>query len=169
MKYLFILALAFLNCMSGVAQEVPSKEENIPFLVTFGSNADKSYGDDDYVQTFFFVIPENYNEPFYIKVFDPDVGGLNDEMVGEFNTKTKFTVYGGKGCISNSKACGTNPTSGYDSGALLVPSDLPFLKRTSSICASMMMPAFSRWRAACCGWVSRHWPDRSRTIRWNRS
>lgn len=119
MKYLFILALAFLNCLSVVAQEVPSKEENIPFLVTFGSNADKSYGDDDYVQTFFFVIPENYNEPFYIKVFDPDVGGLNDEMVGEFNTKTKFTVYGGKGCISNSKACGTNPTSGYDSGALL--------------------------------------------------
>ena len=30
------------------AQPVPSKEENIPFLVTFGKEADKSWGDDDF-------------------------------------------------------------------------------------------------------------------------
>ncbi|MFH2142049.1 MAG: hypothetical protein ABIJ97_06490, partial [Bacteroidota bacterium] len=52
-------------------QPIPAKEENIPFLVTFGGQSDKSWGDDDFCQTIFFVIPENYKNPFYIRVFDP--------------------------------------------------------------------------------------------------
>ncbi len=105
--------------MTGYPQEVPSKEENIPYLVTFSKQADKSYGDDDFNQTFFFVLPENYNKAFYIKVFDPDVGGKHDEKVGEFNSKTKFSVYGGKGCISDKDARQTNPSGNYRSGTLL--------------------------------------------------
>ena len=50
-----------------------------------------------FIQIFFFSIPKDYTKPFYIRVFDPDCGGENDEIQGEFNTKTKFSVYGGKG------------------------------------------------------------------------
>ena len=50
-----------------------------------------------FITIFFFSIPKDYTKPFYIRVFDPDCGGENDEIQGEFNTKTKFSVYGGKG------------------------------------------------------------------------
>lgn len=83
------------------AQPVPAEEENIPFLVTFGNEAKTSYGDNDFKQTFYFSIPKDFKKPFYIRVFDPDVGNKHDEIIGRSNTKTKFTVYGGKGCISN--------------------------------------------------------------------
>ena len=40
------------------SQPVPAKNENIPFLVTFGKNAPKSWGDDDHNQIIFFSVPE---------------------------------------------------------------------------------------------------------------
>jgi len=91
----FLLGLIF-PCKTH-AQAVPGKDENIPFLVTFGKEGKTSWGDDDFNQIFFFSIPKDYNQQFYIRVFDPDCGGENDEIQGEFNTKTLFSVYGGKG------------------------------------------------------------------------
>lgn len=38
-----------------IAQPVPAEVENIPFLMTFGPKADKSWGDDLYPQIFFFL------------------------------------------------------------------------------------------------------------------
>lgn len=116
--FLFILFFGLLS-IYGSAQPVPAKEENIPFLVTFGAKADKSWGDDDFCQIFFFVIPKNYKQPFFIRIFDPDVGGKYDEGKGAFNTKTKFSVYGGKGCITNKDAIGIDPVGNYRSGNLL--------------------------------------------------
>ena len=88
-----ILILAFftwiadyLSRLSG--QPVPGKDENIPFLVTFGKEGKTSWGDDDFNQIFFFTIPKDFKQQFYIRVFDPDCGGENDEIQGEFNTKT---------------------------------------------------------------------------------
>lgn len=78
-------------------QAVPGKDENIPFLVTFGKNGETSWGDDDFVSIFFFTIPKDFNRQFYIKVFDPDCGGENDELQGFWDTRTMFSVYGGKG------------------------------------------------------------------------
>ena len=94
MKYtlLFILSLISVQLIS---QPVPTIEENIPYLVTFGSEGNISWGDDDHCQIFFFVIPSSYKLPFYIRVFDPDTGGKIDEMKSDFDTKTKFSVYGG--------------------------------------------------------------------------
>ncbi len=80
------------------AQPVPAAEENIPFLVTFGNKAKSSYGDNDFRQIFYFSIPKEYRKPFYIRVFDPNVGGEHDEIIGDANTKTKFSVFGGTGC-----------------------------------------------------------------------
>lgn len=80
-----------------LCQAVPGKDENIPFLVTFGQKGETSWGDDDFRSIFFFTIPKDYNRQFYIKVFDPDCGGQNDEIQGFFDSKTMFSVYGGKG------------------------------------------------------------------------
>lgn len=102
-----------------MAQPVPANEENIPFLVTFGDDGEKSWGDDDFVQTFFFMVPASHKTPVYIRVYDPGTSGKHDERKGEFNTKTKFSVYGGKGCISVKDARNAQPVGNYKSGNLL--------------------------------------------------
>ncbi len=117
-KYILILLLILL-VFDSTSQAVPGKEENIPFLVTFGSGADKTHGDDDHCQVFFFKIPKEIKTPIYIKVFDPEVGGKNDEAIAGFNTKTKFSIYGGKGAYSDKDARGVSPKGNYKSGVLL--------------------------------------------------
>ncbi len=102
MKILNLLILfLFIAFTKAIAQPVPAAEENIPFLVTFGNKAKTSYGDDDFRQIFYFSIPKDFRKPFYIRIFDPNIGGEHDEIIGDPNTKTKYSVYGGKGCISN--------------------------------------------------------------------
>ena len=122
MKIIFTIA-SFLSVIVCYCQPVPAKEENIPFLVTFGVDADPSYGDDDHCQTFFFSIPEDYKKPFYIRIFDPDTGGANDEKNKSkegYNTVTNFSLYGGSGCISEKDAVGVDPIGNYRSGNLIV-------------------------------------------------
>jgi hypothetical protein len=109
------LLLLFTTC---VAQQVPTVEENIPYLVTFGKDGNKSWGDPDFSQTFFFVVPRYQKLPVFIRIFDPETSGSNDEKKGEYNTKTQFSVYGGKGCFTLNPQ--GNPTKGnYKSGNLL--------------------------------------------------
>lgn len=93
--FIFFLGLPFGSKLSG--QPVPGKDENIPFLVTFGKDGKTSWGDDHFYQVFFFMIPKDFKKQVYIRVFDPDCGGENDEIQGEFDTKTLFSVFGGKG------------------------------------------------------------------------
>ncbi len=101
------------------AQPVPGADENIPFLVVFGNKAETSWGDFDFSQTFFFLIPETFKEPIFIRVFDPDCGGQYDELNGVFDTRTDFSVYGGKECWSNKDAQDVHPKGNYRSGILL--------------------------------------------------
>jgi hypothetical protein len=54
--------------------------------MTFGKDSDTDWGDDDFSQAFFFQVPKDYDQPFFIRVFDPDTGGEIDEIRGEFNT-----------------------------------------------------------------------------------
>lgn len=112
------------------AQQVPSTDEKIPFLCTFSKSSDPDWGDDDFVQIFFFVIPQTQKNPVYIRVYDPEVGGKNDEVHGEFNSRTRFAVYGGKGAISNPDARKDTPTGNYKSGIEL--GSRIFAKDTSS-------------------------------------
>ena len=101
------------------SQPVPNVEENIPYLMTFGNESDTDWGDDDFSQAFFFQIPKDYDQPFFIRVFDPDTGGEIDEIRGEFNTRSVFEVYGGEGNWSNPAAKETSPVGNYKSGTLL--------------------------------------------------
>ncbi|MDR0348892.1 MAG: hypothetical protein LBH90_05295 [Tannerella sp.] len=111
-----VLAFAALNIK---AQAVPSEDENIPFLMTFGNKAEISWGDDDFSQTFFFVVPEAYKGLVFIKIFDPDIGGMYDELNGVFDTKMKYSVYGGKEAYTSKKAQSVNPEGPNPSGNLL--------------------------------------------------
>jgi hypothetical protein len=116
---IFFLLFPVLSKVFG--QPVPGKDENIPFLVSFGKEGKTSWGDDSFYQIFFFSIPKDYTKPFYIRVFDPDCGGENDEIQGEFNSKTKFSVYGGTGVDpdKNDESRGLVKGMNYKSGNLL--------------------------------------------------
>jgi len=114
-----LIATAISGPLQVSGQAVPSAEENIPFLVTFGKDADQAWGDDDFSQTFFFVIPKDQKQPFYLRTFDPDCGGKHDEGKEEFNTTTKFSVYGGQGCITKPEARMADPVLNSKSGTML--------------------------------------------------
>ncbi|MEM0997005.1 MAG: hypothetical protein AAGN35_08000 [Bacteroidota bacterium] len=118
-RYQITLVLALLFVGSAFGQQFPGEDENIPYLITFGQNGETSWGDDDFSQTFFLAIPLTEKDPIYIRVYDPDIGGAVDEVKGDFNTRCKFSVYGGKEAFSHPHAQGYNPEGKYDSGVLL--------------------------------------------------
>lgn len=120
----FLIITCFLALMPWqeiLCQAVPGKDENIPFLVTFGKFGETSWGDDDFCSIFFFTIPKDYNRQFYIRVFDPDAGGENDEIQGLWDTKTMFSIYGGKGVDpdKNLESRGLKDGDNFKSGNLL--------------------------------------------------
>ncbi|MCK5136106.1 MAG: hypothetical protein KAR19_10005 [Bacteroidales bacterium] len=102
-----------------ISQPAPAEDENIPYLVTFGADANPSWGDDDFCQVFFFMVPPSHTDPFYVRVFDPDIGGQLDEMKDLFNTTVRFSIYGGKNTWSNKDARNENPIGNYNSGNML--------------------------------------------------
>jgi len=118
-KYLLIILFLLKGGLSAVSQSAPAVEENIPYLVTFGGDALTSWGDDDFIQIFFCVIPPSQKDPVYVRVYDPDTGGDLDELKGEFNTVVNFSVYAGKGCWSDTSAQSIHPTGNFKSGYLL--------------------------------------------------
>jgi hypothetical protein len=121
-RLLILILLLDFSCTSFLgAQAVPGKDENIPFLVTFGKFGKTSWGDNDFYQIFFFSILKDYTKPFYIRVFDPDCGGEIDEIQGDFNSKFLFSVYGGKGVDPdvNEDSKGLDKGVNYKTGNLL--------------------------------------------------
>lgn len=118
---ILFLIIDLLVSTSVQCQPVPGKDENIPFLVTFGKSGETSWGDDDFYSVFFFTIPREYTQQFYIRIFDPETGGENDEIQGDFNTRTSFAVYGGKGVDpdQNEDSRGLYNGLNYKGGTLL--------------------------------------------------
>ncbi|MGQ9846672.1 MAG: hypothetical protein ACUVQP_04095 [Bacteroidales bacterium] len=119
MKKFFYLIFFLILYVRFYSQPIPTIEENIPFLVTFGSQSETKWGDDDFCQIFFILIPNKYIQPFYIRVFDPDCGDQFDEPKGTFNTKTSFSIYGGKGCYTDPDSKNIDPKGNYKAGNLL--------------------------------------------------
>ena len=119
MKKILLVLIGFALLMNGISQPVPAGDENIPHLMTFGPKAGTSWGDDDFSQAFFFLIPEDYDQPFFIRVFDPDIGGQIDEIAGLWNTRCTYEVFGGEGVWSDPDAQETSPLGNYKSGTML--------------------------------------------------
>jgi hypothetical protein len=118
-KILLTIGITLVFFMNTQAQSAPAAEENIPWLMTFGGNSSTSWGDDDFTQIFFFVLPASQTNPVYLRIFDPETGGQLDEAKGEFNTTVSFSVYGGQGCYSDTAAQSIHPKGNYNSGVLL--------------------------------------------------
>ncbi|TLX77537.1 hypothetical protein E9993_02545 [Labilibacter sediminis] len=117
-RLLLFIFLVFVSYQL-IAQPVPAVDENIPHLVTFGNKGDHAWGDNDFCQMIFFSVPKDHTEPIYIRVYDPDIGGETDEQKGEWDTRMKYSVYGGKGACSNEDARRINLEGAYKSGTLL--------------------------------------------------
>jgi len=108
-----------LSISSIYGQVTPSKFENIAYLLTFGPASTPAWGDDDHVQIHFFVVPKTETRPIFIRVYDPSTGGEIDTKNGAFDTKTSFTIYGGKGAYSQKEARAINPRANYDKGRMI--------------------------------------------------
>jgi hypothetical protein len=119
MKFKWVLIFFLIISPELNSQSAPAVDENIPYLITFGGNASTSWGDDDFCQIFFTVIPVSQKGPVYLRIYDPDTGGDLDEMKGAANTVITFSVYGGKGCWSDTAAQSIHPKGNYKSGILL--------------------------------------------------
>jgi hypothetical protein len=117
-KKITILLLLF-STLCVLSQPVPAEDENIPYLMTFGPQAETDWGDDDFTQIFFFMLPKDFTSPIFIRIYDPDVGGGIDEINGEFDTKMEYSVYGGTGAYTDKDAQNTQPIGNYKSGNLL--------------------------------------------------
>jgi hypothetical protein len=118
-KIALIISLILRAGICLFSQSAPAVDENIPYLITFGGDALTSWGDDDFCQIFYCIIPPSQTGPVYIRVYDPDTGGDLDEVKGEFNTIVNFSIYGGKDCWSDTTAQELNKTGNYNSGYLL--------------------------------------------------
>ncbi len=118
-KYICIIFFLLITGIPLFSQSAPSIDENIPYLITFGGNSLPSWGDDDFLQIFFCVIPSSQTDPVYIRVYDPDTGGDMDELKGNFNTVINFSIYSGTGCWSDTASRSIHPTGNYKSGYLM--------------------------------------------------
>jgi hypothetical protein len=119
------------------AQSAPAVDENIPYLVTFGGNATTAWGDDDFCQIFFCIVPASQTGPVYIRIYDPDTGTDLDELKGPANTVISFSVYGGKGCWSDTAAHSIHLHDNFKSGILITSrsfgNELPYNKKWFSM------------------------------------
>jgi hypothetical protein len=100
------IILLVLNCilLNMHAQQVPSAAESLDFLITSSVGCKTEVGDDDHEQTFFFLLPKNYSNSFYIRVYDPETSGKLDEKIGMFSSETTYTIYSGAGTHSDSSS-----------------------------------------------------------------
>jgi hypothetical protein len=118
-KYAAISFIILAVAVPGFSQAAPAVDENIPYLITFGGNSSTAWGDDDFCQIFFCVIPSSQTKPVFIRIYDPDTGGELDEAKGDFNSIISFSVYAGKGCWSDTAAQSIHPAGNFRSGYLL--------------------------------------------------
>ena len=72
-------------------------------LITFGPDAERHKGDDDFREIVYIRVPQSFSQRLYLRIFDPDVGGAEDEPTGPWNTRTRFSLLGGQGAYSATK------------------------------------------------------------------
>jgi len=112
----FILFIFFNFCFS---YQIPTEENGLDFFYTFGKGGCSGYGADDNIFILFIAVPYSAEENVLIKIFDPNVKERHDERDGEWDTSTKFSVFGGKGAFTDSRSRIAHPTKDYYTGRLL--------------------------------------------------
>lgn len=88
-------------------------------FATFGRMTGDACVDDDFSQVIFLAIPISFSDTVYVRLYDPDCGGLLDRKNGTWETNSIFELFAGKGCISQIDARGEDPHGNYRSGTSL--------------------------------------------------
>ncbi|MBD3165901.1 PKD domain-containing protein, partial [bacterium] len=88
-------------------------------FITYGADSRTTEGDNDFKQAVFFSIPASITDSLYLRIFDADVGGLNDAPYGEYDTETRFRLYGGEGTITAEGARSPLVRDGMFAGTVL--------------------------------------------------
>ncbi len=99
-RHLLLLAVLASVAWTGVAWGSSAR------LVTFGSEAPPGKGDDDFTEEIHIRVPEDAPDQLYLRIFDPDVGGVEDEPSGHWNTRTRFALFGAVGDATSGRADG---------------------------------------------------------------
>jgi PKD repeat protein len=71
-----------------------------PLQVIYGPEASTEEGDYDYREVIFLRLPADATERFYLRVFDPDIGGAHDLIYVSEDTQTRFRLFGGEGAYT---------------------------------------------------------------------
>ncbi len=87
-RFLSMIALPLMILCAGTAIG-----NGLP-LITFGPDAERQKGNDGSNALVQIQIPRSFSQSLYLRVFDPDVGGTEDEPVGPWNTRIRYSLYG---------------------------------------------------------------------------
>ncbi|MBI2418640.1 MAG: PKD domain-containing protein [Ignavibacteriales bacterium] len=61
----------------------------------------------------FIKMPTTIQDSLFLRLFDPDCGGTNDQKMGEWNSATSFTLFGGQGAYTDELKASLNPSQDY--------------------------------------------------------
>lgn len=89
-----ILIVSF-GAVLGLYQPAHAQQGRGIFFSVFGPGAPLKYGDFDNAQAFYFEIPADEERPYYLRIFDADLGGHYEELHGTFDTRTRYILLGG--------------------------------------------------------------------------
>lgn len=98
------------------AQDCSSPDTTVEsgFLATIGREIGLTgeLGDNDSVQELFLEVPDTTSGPIYVRIFDPDCGGMHDRWAGvNWNTTFTYTVFGAGGTPLVTQSFGENPAT----------------------------------------------------------
>ncbi len=113
------IPLSVMLLLSGLiiqAQPYPAETMGVSSLATYGNMTRVPCGDNDFLQIVFIRIPEKLDQPFFVRIYDPDCGGEHDIQSGLWETNTQFELYGGEGCLTHPDARSGNRAGHYDAG-----------------------------------------------------
>ncbi len=94
-----ILQIMFFALLVSVS--VISAQQTVDF-VTYGADANPNEGDYDFNQAFFIKVDKSFDDSLIVSLYDVDCSGKNDVAFNkEFNSKFKFSLYGGLGAFTS--------------------------------------------------------------------
>ncbi|MBN1586914.1 MAG: PKD domain-containing protein, partial [Candidatus Omnitrophica bacterium] len=116
---LLIAAALLLGMGMGPAGAAGMRSSNVKYFYVFGSEGSPYFGASGTQQVLFVRVSTKEAAPLEIQLFDPDTGGGVDDPVGSWNTRTRFSLYGGKGALTEFEPGGEEQAKNIHSGQLL--------------------------------------------------
>jgi hypothetical protein len=94
--YIAIVFLAFSGTL--LSQYFPDPAWDMPLPIVYGRDVPATLGDPDHFMDIYFVVPKNYEQKVYFRVYDPGSEGEHD-FVKDNKSLFQYTVLGGDGCF----------------------------------------------------------------------